>query len=354
MNARNLMRWGASALLGTIGFPARHARGRRRRGRYGVILRYHRVIPREEPEACYRMGIGEDLFASQIAWLASARRVVSLEELLRRIASGEEASEDLVVLTFDDGYLDNRTHAAPILKRYDLPATFYVSSSCLTERMPFWPEVVAQMIRISNAPSLRLVEEEDSRQWPLATPEQRWLACSQLIARFRKRSMATIFDALQLLAIELGVSLDRARGAAPPVMDAADLQALVEDGFSIGSHTITHPYLSSEAPDRQREELEDSRRQLEEVLERPVLDFCYPGGGYDETTRHLVAEAGYRSATTSEFGVVGPGDDPLRLMRIGVGEALATGPGGRFSAAMMDAEVSGAMSALYRRRLRER
>ena len=152
--ARKMPRWLAANVLSTIGSPTRFAARRRREGRYGIILRYHRVIPLDEPPSYYRMGISEALFESQMKWLASHRRVVPLEELLQCLDSGVTPPEDLVVLTFDDGYRDNRTHAAPILRLYGLPATFYVTSSCLTARMPFWPEVIAQMIRLTDETTL--------------------------------------------------------------------------------------------------------------------------------------------------------------------------------------------------------
>lgn len=350
--ARGATRWMAASVLGTLGFPKRFAARRRDRGRFGIILRYHRVIPIDEPPSYYRMGIGEELFDAQMKWLASHRRVVPLGDLLEALDSKETPSDDLVALTFDDGYLDNRTHAAPILRLHGLPATFYVTSSCLTERMPFWPEVVAQMVRLTDATTLFLGEEENALGWSLTTESGKQEAVGRMIGWLRKRSMDRIGSSIEKIGERLGVSVERATEATPPVMGEKDLRGLAEAGFSIGAHTVTHPYLTAESSERQREEIEESRRKLETVLGQPVLDFCYPGGGHDETTRRLVAAAGYRSATTSELGIVGPGDDRMRLKRIGVGEALATGPNGRFSAAMMHAEITGYFHDLYRKRMR--
>lgn len=350
--ARNATRWLAANVLGSLGFPKRFAVRRRCQGRFGIILRYHRVIPLDEPPSYYRMGIGEELFEAQMKWLASHRTVVSLEELLQWIDSKKTPPDDLVVLTFDDGYLDNRTHAVPILRLYGLPATFYVTSSCLTDRMPFWPELVAQMVRLTDETSLFLGEEENALGWSLTNESGKQEAVGHLIGWLRKRSMDRISSSIKKVGERLGVDVERAVNATPAVMGEDDLKALVEAGFSIGAHTVTHPYLTAESSERQRQEIEESRRRLESVVGQPVLDFCYPGGGHDETTRRIVATAGYRSATTSELGIAGRGDDRMRLARIGVGEALATGPSGGFSGAMMHAEITGYFSELYRKRLR--
>jgi peptidoglycan/xylan/chitin deacetylase (PgdA/CDA1 family) len=364
---RNLARWGMAVGAGGVGIPARHARERRGTGRWGIILRYHRVIPAKEPRSYYRIGISEEHFARQMDWLARNRNVVSLDEMLRWRESGRAPDEDLVALTFDDGYLDNLTHAAPVLARLKLPAIFYVSAACLQERMPFWPEVLASAIRMTSARSLALrdgpaghgeplmataagrgepmmaIHAGDSalRELSLAGEVERKRSCLALIQRLRKLPAQRIEAAVARTLQELDVSRDAALSETPPVMKAEHLRALAEMGFALGSHSVSHPFLPSETPEAQKRELTDSRRILAEAAGVSILDFCYPGGGFDATTLALVREAGYRSATTTESGILGREHDCYRLPRLGVGEALASGPRGGFSGALMDAEISG-------------
>lgn len=359
---RNTVRWAALVGAGAAGLTHLHARSRRRGGRWGVILRYHRVIPMEEPRSYYRMGISEQLFARQMRWLSTHRRVVSFDEILERMSSDRTPPEDLVALTFDDGYRDNLSTAAPILRRFGLPALFYVASSVITERMPFWPETLSAAIRMTRVTSLTVTIEREpmdtaasgdgsDRSWPLGTERQRRSACAELIARMRTLPSARIQALMSRILDQLEVPAERAREATPPVMSAKDLRDLAAAGFAIGSHTVTHPYLPAEAPDQQRWELAQAKKALEETIGEEVRDFCYPGGGYDATSMKLVRETGYRSATTTEAGFIGAGDDPVRMARLGAGEALATNPFGRFSNSLMNAEVSGyRLYALRRRR----
>jgi peptidoglycan/xylan/chitin deacetylase (PgdA/CDA1 family) len=352
---RQAARWIAAGAAGTLGLVASHSQKRRLGGRWGIILRYHRVIPNEEPVAPYRMGIGVDLFASQMGWLAGHGRVVALEEFLHWRDSGKTPPQDLYVLTFDDGYRDNLTHAAPILERNGMTGTFYITAACLTERMPFWPEVLSQVVRLTSARSRALDVEGVPTVLELGTPEERVETCLAMIERLRKMPGERIAAEVARIAEVLQVDAERARDAPPPVMSAEDLRTLAASGHTIGSHTVSHPYLAAEPTVRQREEIEDSRRMLEEAVRAPVLDFCYPGGGYTATTRDIVAAAGYRSATTSDLGIAGPEDDPFRLPRVGVGDALSRGPSGSFSPVLMRAETSGFFADLYRsRRARKR
>lgn len=347
---RNTVRWLAACGLAGLGLPRLYGQIRRRSGRWGIILRYHRVIPPEEPWSYYRIGLERAAFETQMEFLASHARVVPLEALLRQRASGRVPREDWVVLTFDDGYRDNYTEAVPILRRLGLPATFFISAACASETMPFWPEVVAQMLRLSRAPVLEATLEGHSLCWPLPHEAEKQAACRRLIALLRPVPLDRIASALEQLGRALLVEPVQAREASPPVLKEEHIRAMAAAGFSIGSHTVNHPYLPSEEPVRQRWELAESRARLESIVRAPVLDFCYPGGGADAVTRRLVQETGYRSAVTTETGIVGVHDDPLQLVRIGVGAALASDQRGRFSASLMRVELSGFLGDLYRGR----
>jgi peptidoglycan/xylan/chitin deacetylase (PgdA/CDA1 family) len=350
MGVRRAFRWMASGVLTRTGVVGCHGRARRRGGRWGIVLRYHRVIPIDEPTSFYRMGIEARLFEAQMRWLAAEHLVMPLDRLLRLRDSVTTPSRDVVVLTFDDGYRDNFTVAAPILKSLGLPAIFYVSSACMTERMPFWPETLAQIVHLTKVSSFPV---PGGAPLSLGTETDRARAVSILIGRWKRLPMDRIMDEMDRLADGMRVDPDRARELTPPVMSKTDVQDLAGLGFSIGSHTVSHPYLASESVARQREELVESRRQLEDAVRAPVLDFCYPVGGYSEETVRLAREAGYRSAVTTDLGIVGPSDDSFRLPRIGVGSGLACAPNGRFSPSLMRTEMSGFFADLYRARVKQ-
>jgi peptidoglycan/xylan/chitin deacetylase (PgdA/CDA1 family) len=105
-------------LLVLTGMHRRHFRGR------GIIVAFH-SITREPSTGALRSSV-EDL-ESYSRFFARHMRVCTLTELAERVRRGEELDGDLVI-TFDDGYADNAELAAPVLKRYGLPATFYVAT----------------------------------------------------------------------------------------------------------------------------------------------------------------------------------------------------------------------------------
>lgn len=110
---------------------------------------------------------------------------------------------------------------------------------------------------------------------------------------------------------------DTALGEAPErLMDDGQVREWLAAGQRIGSHTLSHPRLTRLAPQRAREEILASKKKLEDRFGVAVEDFCYPYGDWNPRVAELVAEAGYRTACTTEYGVNTPQSAPLALKRV--------------------------------------
>lgn len=86
-------------------------------------------------------------------------------------------------------------------------------------------------------------------------------------------------------------------------------------GISIGSHTVTHPYLQRVSTEQVRSEVGDSRKQIEDQIGRSVEFFCYPSGDAGPREMNLAREAGYRASVTVHPGLNRPGIDLQALRR---------------------------------------
>jgi peptidoglycan/xylan/chitin deacetylase (PgdA/CDA1 family) len=130
----------------------------------------------------------------------------------------------------------------------------------------------------------------------------------------------TGFRAIEfLVADRLGQMNDweQAEGEAPArLMDAAQVRDWLAAGHDVGSHTRSHPWLTRLSPAAAREEIAASRKQLEDLFGRTVRHFCYPYGDWNPAVRDLVIEAGYATASTTEFGVNTAATDRFGLKRI--------------------------------------
>ena len=103
-----------------------------------IVLRYHAVTPGGDvdyaaPEICMPV----DAFRLQMAFVRRAYRVVALDELVEAIRRDGALPPGAIAVTFDDGYADNHTLAAPILRALGVPATVYVATGSIDDRAPF-------------------------------------------------------------------------------------------------------------------------------------------------------------------------------------------------------------------------
>jgi peptidoglycan/xylan/chitin deacetylase (PgdA/CDA1 family) len=101
-----------------------------------------------------------------------------------------------------------------------------------------------------------------------------------------------------------------------PLMDVAQVRDWLRAGHRIGSHSLSHPYLTRLSMRDAREEIVTSKKKLEDTFGVTVEDFCYPYGNWNETVRDLVMEAGYRTACAADFGVNTAAVSPFSLRRI--------------------------------------
>jgi len=83
----------------------------------------------------------------------------------------------------------------------------------------------------------------------------------------------------------------------------------IVDNFEIGSHGITHDYLTRIPLEQAREEIFESKKMIENVTGKKVTKFCYPRGYFNDDIKTMVKEAGYESARTVAIGHLERGDD---------------------------------------------
>ena len=128
------------------------------------------------------------------------------------------------------------------------------------------------------------------------------------------------FRAIQfLVANRLGGENDwetRESEAAENLMNESEVREWLAAGHEIGSHTLTHPWLTRLAPSEARKEIRASKRKLEDTFSVAVRHFCYPYGDWNPAVRDAVREAGYETACTTEFGVNTAATPAWELRRI--------------------------------------
>lgn len=215
-------------LAGTVFLPGAYLLSRIQSGIR--ILMYHRVSPTDVYD---QLTVTPERFAAQMDYLQRHCRILGFAQAIDELQSSESLRPGVVV-TFDDGYLDNLRFALPILRQFDIPATIFVTTAFCDQvaRHPRYPD----------------------------SPER-----------------------LHLNWHEVRVLADT-------------------PGITIGSHTLTHPYLSRTSSAEALAEIRSSKERLGLEILRPVEFFCYPSGDVTAREQQMVQEAGYRAAVTVSPG----------------------------------------------------
>jgi len=280
-----------------------------RGGRGLLILIYHRVLAAPDPLRSRTLCAPD--FAAQMDLVASCFKVLPLSEALARLASRSLPPRALSV-TFDDGYADNLTVAAPIMRERGIRPTVFVATGYLDGGLMFNDAITEAM----RAAPQRL-DLADLGLGLLELPDvlARRAAIRRLVAELKYRTA----EERGPLAAEI---FHRA-GAVPPrdlMLTTAQVKALRDGGVEIGAHTATHPILTRLSPDAAREDIARGRKELEGILGDPVRLFAYPNGrpGEDYDRRHvaIVRELGFTAALSTAWGAAHPGCDPFQVPRV--------------------------------------
>ncbi|HKQ60683.1 MAG TPA: polysaccharide deacetylase family protein [Candidatus Polarisedimenticolaceae bacterium] len=310
--------------LTAAGAEALHRSGatrllRRAAKRRVQILVYHRV---GDSDDAFLPCTPRATFERQMEHLAAEYRVCGLEEAAERLRR-DDVADATVVLTFDDGYRDNYTHAFPILRRYGLTATIFLATDAIGTGRILWHDRVFRAFAATRRSELREFGPQRATH-PLGTADERAAARSHVLEFLRRLTPEQRASWLDRLVEQLGVDEP---AAVPELMLGWDeVREMQRAGLSFGSHTVTHPILATLAPDEARRELIASKAEIERQLERPVTTFAYPNGrrsDFDESSKRLLAETGYTLAVTTLPGANRPAADPLELRRDGVRDEAA-------------------------------
>lgn len=278
-------------------------------GRLSILI-FHRVLP--QPDPLFPGEMAAERFDGLVACLARAFRTMTLAEALARRAAGTLPPRALVV-TFDDGYADNATVAAPILHRHGVPASFFVASGFL-DGGRMWNDSVIETVRRCRLDRLD-ASGLGLGVLPLGGVAERRAAIDVLLPRFKYAGLEEREGMLVRLAQAAG------HPALPDdlMMTTSQLRGLHAAGMEIGGHTVDHPILRVLPDDEARRQIVAGRERLEALIDAPVSSFAYPNGrpGQDYEPRHvaMVREAGFAGAVSTAQGVDDGRSDRFQLPR---------------------------------------
>ncbi|BAZ09727.1 polysaccharide deacetylase [Calothrix sp. NIES-4071] len=302
----------------------------------GLILLYHRVT--ELGSDPWSLCVSPQHFAEHLEVLQKLGVTVPLQQMNHTLQSGKRL-ERQVVVTFDDGYADNLHNAKPLLERYGIPATIFLTTGYMVQEEEFWwDELDRILLQPGCLPSvLSLSVSGRNYKWELSKDgdysEQDYQYNRRL--NWKKKNISSIRHSIYYSLYKLLYSLpkherahliDQIRiwaGASTQVRpthctltQSQMLELAQGELIEIGAHTITHPFLATLPSQAQQEEITSSKTLLEEILERRITSFAYPHGNFGSETKTIVQEAGFSCACSTTTGNVRKNSDRYALPRV--------------------------------------
>lgn len=279
-----------------------------------VLIYYHSINEYCEDRIRIPNIVTPTVFESQIQYLASIARIIPLQEYLDHAKERKPLPQKSIVITFDDGYKDNLTTAFPILQKYDVPATFFVSTGYIGTDKIKWEDQLSCLIRRSKVKVISLSIPSGDVSFNISSEKDKFRAINALVGILSHLNQSEREQVLNELGEQLKVKCADQAGV---MMTWDDVRQLADTpGFSVGSHTVTHQHLTHISPDDARWEVTNSKEHLEKEIGRPVTSFSYPKGDFNDDVIAAVQSAGYTSAGTIEYGQNGIHSDPFRLRRV--------------------------------------
>jgi peptidoglycan/xylan/chitin deacetylase (PgdA/CDA1 family) len=287
-----------------------------------IVLAFHGVTAEAPGDLCNHEGkhLHLPIFERLMEHVARHYTVVPLARVADWVDGRGELPERAVALTFDDGYRNVFTNAAPVLKRLGMSSTLFVVTDFVFHQRMLWPDRLMSALAVTGAPFVTVPTSDGTMDLPLGDDRERRAADARITALCKRMSETDKLAFLDHVIGELRVSEDDIVGAwadhAPVQPD--ELKQLHEYGMEVGSHTCSHGIVTRFTSDAMTHELTVSKLLLEQCTGRPCVEFSYPNGAigdFNEESRGRVTAAGYRCAVTTVKRRAERGDDRFQIPR---------------------------------------
>jgi peptidoglycan/xylan/chitin deacetylase (PgdA/CDA1 family) len=282
-----------------------------------LILNYHRIG--DPAQTLYDSGTfscSADELDWQIRWLKQRFPILNLHQAVDIVHGRAKPRQTSILITFDDGYLDNYLEAFPVLRRHNVSATFFLPTVFVgSHTLPWWDEI-AYLVKHSKVPRFALTYPQ-AAEFDLTEPDR--LASVTAVLRVLKQVPEAVIERFHC-EHEAATGVERHGEHTERCFlnwdEAREMQAA---GMCFGSHTHTHEILSGLPYERQVEELRISRQILEAELGCPIETLAYPRGkvsSFSTQTFAALRETNYTTAFSFYSGVNKPGAiNPLDVLR---------------------------------------
>jgi len=289
-----------------------------RNNHHAGILFYHRFS--EHPvDGCELPHLDIEEFRKQMRHVRKWYNVITMDELVDRLAKGGRFSSPSIVITIDDGYLNNYTEAYPVLKKLSIPAMIYLSTGFIGTEDSTWVDDLMDMIKVSKKKTIKVPELLSDEPLDISTSGRKMQVFETIFNRMlslkHEKKLALMKKLRDILCVEESLRDVSDRR----MLNWNEVIEMKQNNIDFGAHTISHPTLSKMELEQARREIYKSKEEIENRLGCNVSHFAIPNGkkeDFSEELKGYCKEIGLKTVASTEPGVVSAQSDPYFLRRI--------------------------------------
>lgn len=282
------------------------------------IVMYHYVRDLKRNRYPQIKGLDIREFKEQISWLNKNYNIIRIEDVIAAYDYGERLPERAMLLTFDDGYIDNYTYCFPILDELNLQGVFYISGKSMVERKLLDVNKIHFVLASADVKNLIhdlsvelevLSKEQDlpsfDELFKLYAVPSRW---DDKETVFLKRVLQTglpetIRNKVTSNLFKKWVGVDEEVFANELYMDIEQIKCMRRHGMYIGLHGYEHYWLGNMNTQEMQKDIQKSLVALAEVIDPKSWILNYPYGSFNDSVVEYIQRLGCTLAMTTEVGV---------------------------------------------------
>jgi len=279
------------------------------------ILTYHNIVQGKQfvNDACF---LDIKLFEQQIAYLSKHFQVLPLADAFEQ--AKKKNSKPIAVITFDDGFYSNYSLAFPVLKKYNTPATIFLTTSMIDSNKTIWFCDLVQMLTVTTKKSFIW----NTIKFDLSSPDKKQLASKHLQQLLKEKTQASLVTALseisQLLECKPEIKYQEDSEFYMLTQEAIN-EMLDSKIIEFGAHSHNHIILAKEDIKLAENEIIHSIKQVEKITQKSCRYFAYPNGrsiDFNEQHLEILRQNNIQFSATTKSGLTSPKEDRLAFKRI--------------------------------------
>ncbi len=278
-------------------------------------------------------GLDLPLFRQQLDYFEQNFNVVSMEQVIEATLYGGNLPDKALLLTFDDGYIDNYTVAMPLLQQHNMKGSFFIPGKTITENVLL--DVNKIHFILASADINRLLEDLLEKmdyyrgtEFDYPSNEELWRVYA-VDERFDSKDVVFIKRILQTVLPEnlrnrisselfkkyLGLPEDKF--ARELYMNHDQIRFMKENGMFIGFHGYDHYWLANLSEQRMKQDIDKGLEVIADYIDMDNWIINYPYGNFSKAVCEYAKSKGAKIGLTTEVGIARLGmDDIMALPRL--------------------------------------